>query len=39
MNRAMVAMGTRIYRRWRVYDREIGPAELGSSHAAKLRSS
>ena len=23
MNRPMVAMGTRIYRRWRVYDREI----------------
>jgi GNAT superfamily N-acetyltransferase len=27
MNRAMVAMGTRIYRRWRIYDREIGRAE------------
>jgi hypothetical protein len=38
MNRAMVAMGTRIYRRWRVYDREIGSAEPGSPHAAKLRS-
>jgi hypothetical protein len=25
MNRAMVAMGTRIYRRWRVYDRVIEP--------------
>jgi hypothetical protein len=26
MNRAMAAMGTRIHRRWRVYDREIRPS-------------
>jgi hypothetical protein len=26
MNRPMVAMGTRIYRRWRVYDRDIRPS-------------
>ena len=35
MNRAMVAMGTRIYRRWRVYDRPIGIAEPGRDRAAK----
>jgi hypothetical protein len=29
MNRAMAAMGTRIYRRWRVYDRETGSSEPG----------
>ena len=32
MNRAMVAMGTRIYRRWRVYDR---PIAFGASEAGR----
>jgi len=35
MNRAMLAMGTRIHRRWRVYDRRIGVAEPGRAPAAK----
>ena len=35
MNRAMAAMGTRIYRRWRVYDRQTGALEPGTSFAAK----
>jgi len=35
MNRAMVAMGTRIYRRWRVYDREIGSSEPAGASEAK----
>lgn len=38
MNRAMVAMGTRIYRRWRVYDRQIVRSEPERVSAAKLRS-
>jgi GNAT superfamily N-acetyltransferase len=33
MNRPMVAMGTRIYRRWRVYDRDIRGAGRGASAA------
>jgi len=31
MNRPMVAMGTRIYRRWRVYDRKIRGADAGAA--------
>jgi hypothetical protein len=31
MNRPMVAMGTRIHRRWRVYDRAIGGRKEGAS--------
>jgi hypothetical protein len=30
MNRAMTAMDTRIYRRWRVYDRAIGGRREGA---------
>ena len=30
MNRAMTAMGTRIHRRWRVYDRGIDPTDVGA---------
>jgi hypothetical protein len=30
MNRAMVAMGTRIYRRWRVYDRDVLSVPAGT---------
>ena len=33
MNRPMVAMGTRIYRRWRVYDRDIRGAGRGGSRS------
>jgi hypothetical protein len=33
MNRPMVAMGTRIYRRWRVYDRDIRGAARSASPA------
>jgi hypothetical protein len=35
MNRAMVAMQTRIYRRWRVYDRTIGSQEPEPPSGAK----
>ena len=35
MNRAMVAMDTRIYRRWRVYDRATGVGEPGGPAGAK----